>query len=59
MLCPDPRVPKDHRESNSYAKAKSLYASRSSYPLDPPTQRDSMEDSERLRFSSLVVLTAV
>lgn len=43
MLCPDPRVPKDHQKSNSYAKAKSLYPSPSSDPRAPPTWRGSKE----------------
>lgn len=57
MLCPDPRIPKDHQESNSYAKAKSLSSSPSRDAQDPPTQRDSTEGPELLKLSLFRAVT--
>lgn len=56
LLGPDPRVPKDHQESNSYLL--SIYWGLRSDPQAPLTKQGSIEGLELLWFSLSIAVTA-
>jgi hypothetical protein len=49
---------KDHQYLDSYAKAKPIYPSLSSYPQAPLIHQGCSEGSEHPRFSLFIVVTA-